>query len=282
MKRHLISRVCVFLASLFPVFTDFAQGQDTDPKSAAAGEKVVGMDIANVSGTLEAVAGDKIKIKSDDGKEYFAVVGAQTKVEYTGTAETAFLGPGLFVRFTAAFDPKTGIPANMISEIEIFRPARQRRMSMEQKQDQTPGVYPVVEEARGDKKSKAKIAAPPPGSQNFRIVGQVRAVMADKMQVAAGMRPFMIQLDPAATVTVSSGDAMFCKQGDQVTVNGLANPSQESWIQAESIEIAGAEPLKLPEANTNRRSRGSRDKTGGEDASKPSNSKDASSPKKKK
>lgn len=269
------------LASLSSVFSDFAIGQDADPKNAATGENVVGMDIAKVSGTLEAVAGDKIKIKSEDGKEYFALVGAQTKVEYKGTADIAFLGPGLFVRFTAAFDPKTGIPANTVSAIEIFRPARQRRMSMEQKQDQTPGVYPVTEEAQGDKKSKSKTAAPPAGSQNFKIVGQVRAVMADKVQVAAGMRTFMIQLDPAATVTVSSGDAMFCKQGDQVEINGLSSPTQESWIQAESIEITGAEPLKLPETNANRRSRNSRGKAG-DDASKPTNSKDASATTKKK
>ena len=113
--------------------------QADQDQSAPAG----GLEIAKLEGTLEALAGDRLKIKGADGAEYFIVLTPQTTLRYTGTADAKFLRPGLMVRFDATFDVQQGITIKPISEIEIFRPLNQRRMTREQRQNETPGIYPI-------------------------------------------------------------------------------------------------------------------------------------------
>ena len=119
-------------------------------------------------------------------------------------------------------------------------------MSPEMIQDQTPGIYPAAD------KGKDQVAAGP-GFQNFRIVGKLAGVQGNKIQVIAG-RPLLIELAETAVIKVSAGDTTFCMPGDEVQINGLRNPAQENWIQAESLTITGAKPLSPPEKAT----RGSR------------------------
>lgn len=196
-----------------------------------------GLEIASFEGTLTAIAGDKIKVKGKDGAERMAVVNAQSTLKYTGTADVKFLRPGLTVRFSAVFDVRKGIPLAPLNEIEIFRPAKERRMSPEQRQSQTPGIYPVNE------KKDSNVQSPKDGQQNFLVVGLLRAVQSNKIQVFAGSRPIMADLNEQIKISVVAGDVLFCQPGDKVKVTGLRNPSQQDWVQAETVEIVGSKPL---------------------------------------
>lgn len=207
-----------------------------------------GLEITNVSGVLQAVSGDKFKIKSEDGEEHIAVLAARSSLKYNGTADSKFLQPGLFVRFSASFNTRTGTPQAPLQELEIFRPIRQRRMSQAQRQNQTSGVYPAAQ----DDKKNGKQSPPVQNTgeiQDFKIVGQIRAVQGGKMQVVAGNRPLIVPLDSAVKINVQAGDAMFCMSGDSVKVTGLRNPNQANWIQAETIEITGTKALGLDQPN---------------------------------
>lgn len=209
-----------------------------------------GLDISEVEGKLEGVAGNMLRLQSEDGTHYMVMLAGNTTLAYDGTAEPEFLMPGLMVRFTAPFDAK-GMPHGEVTELEIFRPAKQRRMSREQMQDQTPGIYPVSKEnedkdKKQDARSRRRRKPEPPlpaGVQKFRIVGQIRGVQDSKLQIAAGNRPVMIQLAKEPKIAVASGDTQFCMAGDAVSVSGLSNAAQPELIKAESIEIKGEQPL---------------------------------------
>ncbi len=244
--------------------------------------KAGGLQIAQVSGTMQAMALDKIKIVAEDKKEYFAVVSDQTSLTYKGTAEADFLTQGLLVRFSAEVN-QSGQAQGPVKELEVFTVSQNRRMSQEQMRDQMPGVYQVGGEVgnvkKPSEKAKDKPAAKPnatgkgaqasgaqasgaqasgaraSGARAYRVVGQIAQIKAGKMLVQAGGAQIQLELDPKAEIKVTSHDTTFCQMGDQVKVSGLRNAGQEQFIQSESLEITGAKPLGPAEGKTAKNSK---------------------------
>jgi len=233
-----------------------------------AGKAVGGLQIAQVSGTMQAMALNKIKIVAEDKKVYFAVVSDDTLLNYKGTAESDFLSPGLLVRFSAELN-QSGQVQGPVAELEVFTVSQHRRMSSEQMRDQTAGIYQVGGEfgnakKPSDKKSADKkpsdktkdkapakpTAASAKGSQAYRVVGQIAGIKASKMIVQAGAVQVQLELDPKAAIKVTSHDTTFCQMGDQVKISGLRTAGQEQFIQSESLEIVGAKPLGPAEGKT--------------------------------
>ena len=249
MKSFLISANITLLIGLVTNQPIVAQDQN---------RPVGNLEIASVEGELTAVAGDRLKLKTEDGTEVFAVLSQKSTLSYTGTADIAYLRPGQFVRFVTSFNGHTGMPQEAIKKLEIFRTVRKRRMSMQERQSQTPGIYPYVEKKDAkDKKdrtdvSKNRTAVRQTSGQLLQVVGQVRAIAGNKLQVLAGNRPLLVPIDTQAEISVQAGDAMFCMPGDKVAIEGLRNPAQPNWIQAENIEITGINSLSPMAANNNR------------------------------
>ena len=252
--------------------------QTSQSTAQDAGKTVGGLQIAQVSGTMQAMALDKIKILAEDKKEYFAVVSEQTALQYKGTAQPDFLMPGLLVRFSAELN-QSGLVSAPVKELEVFTISQHRRMSPDQTREQTPGVYQVGGEIGnakkpGDKtkeKAPAKQTATPAKAapakaatakdgQTYRIVGQIAGVQAGKMFVQAGSVRVQLELDPKAAIKVTSHDTTFCQMGDTVKVSGLRTSGQEQFIQSESLEIVGAKPLGPAEGKTAKNAKGTKSK----------------------
>ncbi len=243
------------------------------------GNNVGGLQIAQVSGTMQGLALDKIKIIAENKKEYFAVVSEQTSLHYKGTAEPDFLSPGMLVRFSAELT-QSGQTQAPVSEIEVFTVSQRRRMSPEQIREQTPGVYQVGgevgnakkpgEKTKEKEKEKEKPSAKPNaastkgGAQPYRVVGQIAGMKSGKMLVQAGAVQVQLELDPKAAIKVISHDTTFCQMGDQVKVSGLRVAGQDQFIQSESLEITGAKPLGPAEsksAKSSKNAKGSKGKS---------------------
>ncbi len=229
-----------------------------------AGKEPVGLEIVELAGKLEMIFGNQVKITTEDGKETVVTLAGDTTFKYTGTAEPMVLRPGLMIRFNAAFDA-LGNPQAPLTTLEIFRPAKVRRMSRELMQSQTVGIYPVSE--KGNPKDKGKLKEPAAaGIQDYQVVAQLNGVQADRIQIFAGARPLMLQVDPAVKVTVAAGDAMFCQPGDDVKLTGLKNSA--GLIQVETIEITGAKPIgAVDDKGNSKATRGA--KAAGEKGAKP-------------
>lgn len=255
-----------------------------------------GLEIVELSGKLEAILGNQIKLKSEDGKESVVLVGNETTFSYTGTAEPSAISAGQLVRFTAAFDA-AGNPQAPLTQLEVFTPVRVgRRLSLELRQKQTPGIYPTSDKPNGDKKmdktaqtaklpgnskrAEGVVTKPTPGKatpaknspatnardkdknakgnanqankpgtaatavgavQDYLVVGVLRAVQGNQLQIFAGNRPVMVSAGAGMKITVSAGDPGFCLPGDEIKLTGLKSPA--GLIQADVIEVTGAKPL---------------------------------------
>lgn len=249
----------------------------TDSQCIAQNDSAGGLEIVNLTGKLEAIVGNQLKLTTEDQTASVVLLGDNTSFRYTGTAEPSVLAPGQMVRFTAELD-LAGTPQAPLAELEIFRPLRGQRLPLEVRQSQTPGIYllDADDEAAdkedadaGRKQGKAKDApeqTPPPATrqqtnrgaanraaersatttpgatvQDYQVVGVVRAIQGARMQVVAGNQPLIFQAAPEVTVTVAAGDPTFCQPGDEVSVNALKLPN--GILQAESIQVTGAKPL---------------------------------------
>lgn len=232
-------------------------------KSAAQepGKAVGGLQIAKVSGTMQAAQLNQIKFVGEDKKEYFAVFSNQTSLHYKGTAEPDFLVPGLLVRFSAELN-QSGLAQGPVNELEIFTFNQSRRLSPEQVREQTAGVYQVDSEVANGKKpadkpdkNAEKATAKKTGAsgkdvQKYRVVGQFAGAKQGKMFVQAGSVQVQFELDPKAAIKVTSYDPTFSQIGDQIKVSGLRMSGQEQFIQCESLEIIGAKPLEPAQGKT--------------------------------
>ncbi len=273
MKRNSQTFVLVVLAGLVLTSLTGARLFAQEPGEG-------GLEIVELSGKLDMILGNQIKLKSENGEESVVLVGSDTTFAYQGTAEPTALSAGLMVRFTAAFDA-AGTPQAPLAELEVFTPVRVRRMSLEMRQSQTPGIYPATDEGQeqtgkgqgaDNRKAPGNVATskPVPGNtpqvrtppaanprdksgkgngppaaagavQDYLVVGMLRAIQGDKLQIFAGNRPLILQADPGLKITVSAGDPTFCQPGDEIKLTGLKSPA--GLIQADTIEVTGAKPL---------------------------------------
>lgn len=236
------------------------------------------MEIAKAEGKLEAQQARTIKISTPENKELFLMLSQETVIRYTGEADTSWLVPGLMIRFSASFDQ--GKLTSPLKTFEVFMPLVNARLNMEQKREQTPGIYQegkvAPEGAKGlfaenakqagnaakpkgaGKANNPKNAAPAAtttGAQSFRVVGNLVSLKNNVLTIFAG-QPLQLELDPKATVAVSSSDLTFASQGDTVTVSGLRNPAQAGVIHAERIEIKAANKLTQAQPAPRGRTRG--------------------------
>ena len=257
-----------------------------------------GLEIVELKGKLEMILGNQIKMKTEDGQEAIVLVTDATTFTYRGTAEPTALGPGLLVRFNESFDA-AGQPQGPVSALEIFRPIRMRRPTAELQQKQTPGIHPVSDKGKDDvadrraagkpnrgqpAKPAAKVAprntapqtvdarnkpanargdntAGPTGAvQDYLVVGMLRGIQGDKMQVVAGNRPVIVPIARDLKISVTAGDPLFCQPGDTIEMTGLKNPA--GLVQADVIDVTGAKPLGSVDEKDQRQNRAAK---GGKD-----------------
>lgn len=283
LNRRSLNRVILFLAvvlsQFFSVSELLAQRGGTAIRNQAsqlqsAGNAVTGgLETVEMEGTLEAIAGERLKIKTSDDTDVFVVLTAKTKVRYGAIADAKFLRAGLMVRFDSEFDTQQGISVNPIDVIEVFQPSRGRRLTMEERKDQTAGIYPISEEKKAEGKntsarrsakqektqrdqkikdkpenSKAQNAemkndVDPAAVKPFRVVGQLQVIQDSKLRVIAGRQAIVVDLADDVQVQVVAGDALFCQPGDKVKLAGLRSAAQPNLVQAAEVEIVGKQPL---------------------------------------
>lgn len=246
-------------------------GSNKQEAGAAAGAR----EIAKAEGKLEAQQGQTLKISTTDNKEIFVQVGPGTALKYSGEADRSWLSPGMMVRFSTRFDQGKAVAP--LKSLDVFMPVLRPGMTMEQMREQTPGIYqegktppPGAKGLFADDSQKpgnkggskpagnkpADAAQPAVGaSAAYRVVGKLMGLHGNTIMVMAE-QPMQFELDPAATISVTSSDLTFAVHGDPVAVSGLRNPAEPAYIQAEKLEIKAAQKLTQAQPTARGRTRG--------------------------
>ena len=243
------------------------------PLSAQAQQQQTGgngLNTANVKGELEALQGYTLKIKDEAGETLMVMANPQMcSINYSGEAEPEFLTPGLMVRFTATFDSK-GIPTHQIGELEIFSPVRKRRMSRQEIQKQTAGIYPAEDD---EEKGKDQVDAAPRNTrqssrtrtrqqtpQKYLVVGKLMGTQAKKIAVRAGNRTVQVELAEEPSIQVQYGDLSFCQPGDKLEIVGMSRANQANFVQAQQVKVTANKKLAPPENPRRRDKKGEKPK----------------------
>jgi hypothetical protein len=269
----LMKRCAICLAALVAVFLSAIQGLAQDN----------GLKAIDIKGTVEEFNNFQMKVKSSEGAMLTVLLTQLPAVEYKGSADSKALLPGQFIRLTGSFDSMGNLEGNL-EEVEIFRP-KTGRMRPDDRQRQTPGIYPLDAEAKGvaagnaalpqngqanppnnareaaktkpskpAKPSKAKpaesdksagAAATPVQFEKYMVVGQIANIQGNKVLINTGNQALNIQIADSTKVKVSFPDLELCVKGDEVQVVGLGTDMQPDLVQARSLLITAAKPLTL-------------------------------------
>ncbi|HEX4145594.1 MAG TPA: hypothetical protein VHY91_18960 [Pirellulales bacterium] len=190
-----------------------------------------GTEALKASGTIEEMTSEQeLRLKVSDSEIWLVEIKPETKVEVTGTAESAFLRPGLHVRFDGEIDKKGNLQAD-IGELEIFTPQGKNGLGLFA--DNSPTAKPIAKAAPG----------------KYQIRAKVVSLKDHDITLAAGSKKLFGKVAEELTVKVASEDFTYVRDGDTVTIDGWYLPPNKAAAGkpgqsvAEGLTITLAKPL---------------------------------------
>jgi hypothetical protein len=234
-----------------------------------------------IKGTLISATANQVQMANDAKQTIYAMVGPNTKVSVTGTAEREYLKAGMSVEFVANV-AKGGAVKDKIDHLTLVtitsdRPAgllppevgateKKGSKGEQAEKGQRGGAGGAGGDAPAgnSRKSRGKRDADPllggddllnskpskthgsapqlPGT--FTVRGTLKMCKNGAITVAAGRGPTVkAELADNATIDVDMTDLRAAQRDDPVTVNGVSNPTRPNMIMAESVTIELANPL---------------------------------------
>ena len=187
-------------------------------------------------GTIGEVAPQGIQFTDADGKSIIVNFDQKTKVTVTGTAEPAFLGPGLLVRFTAVISPK-GLVEDKLTELAV----------VERSDTNEIGAQPDLQPGQDLKKAEKE------GPVSWLVVGQIRSFKNNQLMVVAN-KSIRAEVAEDCKITVDVTTPTIAREGDEITVTGkllqeyqkMGDVTVPGQVLAEKVEITLVKPLTAP------------------------------------
>ncbi len=205
-----------------------------------------------LDGTVEGMQGNLLYVVGDDGNKWIVQMpnmrrpnrggGRQPNrgqaVSYTGSADPAWLRPGMLVRFSALIDKK-GEAVEPIRELGVVTLRADIQLGITQ--DAPADVGGFFGEAELTDPKKKDVAS-------YTVVGTLGSLKKGKFIVATTGAAIKGELDENVRVYVDVEDYSLMRPGDKVEVNGWYYQGQEGKAQARRVKITGTEPLGVPES----------------------------------
>lgn len=192
----------------------------------APAEAQVPRDVMGVKGKVNEVGNGLIAITDAMNKQQLVQVLDTTKVSIEGTAEGDFLGPGVFVQFSARVNGKGEVQGEL-SDLMVCDVNDTARPTFAPEDPALPNPFK-------DRKDK-DLTAP------FFVRGRVMNNKAGKLQIAAPGVQLKATLAAAPKIKVAVRDYSLAQPGDDITVDG--KEVQPAHIVATVVQINMAKPL---------------------------------------
>lgn len=212
------SVAAVLVAGVFHLAAVRAQAQEMPP--------------IDLTGTVHGVAPDALQVLNTANEPYLVGWNPETvKLTITGTAEVAYLRPGVWVRFNAEVDRK-GLIEQPVAELTIFTPNDIAR----------PGLF--LDSGPGEEPDPNAAALP------YLVSGRLGAIKRGTYQANCAGKTVKFTLAENIVVNVDVLDLSVVSQGDQITVHGVL--VQPGAVLADKITITLANPLTPPQRGRRR------------------------------
>ncbi len=230
-------------------------------------------------GTFVMAAGpNQFQMATNANQAVMVMVGPNTEVSVTGTAEQDYLKSGVNVEFLAEVDAKHMVK-DKISHLLVISPNSDRPNGLLPPESATPqkkggkagedNPKPLAPDAGiggdapakphkphasadadsqggdlfGGKPAKTKKTTPQfPGT--FTVRGTVKMCKNGAITVSAGRGPTIkAELEKDVTIDVDMADLRVAQRDDKVTVSGVTNQANPNMVMAESVKIELVNPL---------------------------------------
>jgi len=243
--------------------------------AAAAAQQIIQIVQVDVSGTISQIGNRMILVTTAANRTYTVALSNRTQVRVVGMAEPDVLAPGVFVRFIALVDRKTGRVQGKVDALTIFTPAQTNERipgvmypnaglpppgvpaAMEKEQPKIVGG-PGAPGAIGGPQPPAVQApnVPPPAdgpgggktdtAEKFDIRGRVISSKAGRLIVMVPNNQYLkakvfAELADNAKIAVDLAECNKVKAGDIIEVRG--RQANMGAIEAMEVHIQLAEPL---------------------------------------
>jgi hypothetical protein len=209
-----------------------------------------------LDGTVEGMQGNLLYVTRDDGSKWVVQMpnvgrpnrgggrqfNRRSPVSYTGSADPAWLRPGMIVRFSALIDKK-GEVVEPVRELGVVTLRTDIQVGITQDAPADVGGF-FGEAELSDPKNK--------DVASYTVVGKLGSLKKGKFVVATTGATIKGELDESVRIYVDVEDYSLMRVGDKVVVNGWYYEGQEGKAQARRVQITGAEPLGVPESKEKR------------------------------
>jgi hypothetical protein len=225
-------------------------------------------NLIDVDGKIEMIGSGRVTMHSSKGQAVMVIARQDTKVEFTGTASTDFVTPGVAIEFTADVDKKHNIK-DKITEVTVItlggdRPAG---LSAPGSGDTGTGAAKSGDADNfafgGNSGNAVKGGDTPPEKGSARkaprkpqavqlpgtclVRGTVKSLKAGKLIVNIGHGIVRADLADDAQVSVNMGDLSKARRGDAIAVKGTQlMGGQQLMVQATFVSVQASEPLQGP------------------------------------
>jgi hypothetical protein len=231
------------------------------------------MEPVKGGGTFVMANGNQIQLSTNTNQPMFVMVGPETEVSVTGSAEQDYLKSGVTVEFVAELD-KTRTVKEKIVKLRVISPTTQAGLFAPEFVASTkgdadggkakplahdPGIAEVPAKGKkardkdadtltGDLSSTGKSAKTPSGGTplpgTYTVRGTIKMCKDRKITVSAGRGPTVkAEFTDDVTIEVYSDDVRLAQRDDRVTVEGQANKARPNLVMAKSVAIVLSNPL---------------------------------------
>jgi hypothetical protein len=222
-------------------------GNNNNPNFLVRKAQLMQLPVVDLKGTVEQVGADGLAIKCEGQAFNLSVDSNLTHVQCNGTADRSYLKPGVLVRFEGEFDkrmqPKSG-------PLEVLYVVTQSETSQ-------PGIHSdsdvaAAAAAAGENGENSEEGGQRPAKraavENCVVIGTIKLLKDDQLQVVADGKPVKVQLAKEAEIKVEVDDYTLAAAGDEIVVRGrtVQPPSgqQPGHVFGEDVTITLAQPLE--------------------------------------
>lgn len=238
---HLVLLTCAAPASAQPTPQQLQQLQQQQMQRMRQQGQQPNVEWENVelSGVIKGMQGSLIQVATSETEQWLVHVEARPQdVMYQGTADVAFVQPGMLVEFKAKVN-KRGQAADPVTELAIFTVREGRGVGM------APEGGANASNLFGDAKEEKKPSRKALEDATYVVAGQVTKLSRGEMSVNCAGTNVKANLDKDAKVTIDVNHLKFAQVGDKVEMRARHVKGQKAAGQAlaTQVTVVGANPL---------------------------------------